>query len=75
MKITVIGSGYVGLVSGACLAELGNEVLCLDVDAHKINILQQGGVPIYEGPAFALCHRCPCARGVARVLGAGSGSV
>ena len=48
MKITVIGSGYVGLVSGACLAELGNEVLCLDVDAHKINILQQGGVPIYE---------------------------
>lgn len=48
MKITVIGSGYVGLVSGACLAELGNEVLCLDVDAHKISILQQGGVPIYE---------------------------
>lgn len=34
MKITVIGSGYVGLVSGACLAELGNEVLCLDVDTH-----------------------------------------
>src|SRR3989338_8488641 len=48
MKITVIGSGYVGLVSGACLAELGNDVLCLDVDPHKIAILQQGGVPIYE---------------------------
>jgi len=48
MKITVIGSGYVGLVSGACLAELGNDVLCLDVDPHKIEILQQGGVPIYE---------------------------
>src|SRR5450830_1958168 len=48
MKITVIGSGYVGLVSGACLAELGNDVLCLDVDPRKIAILQQGGVPIYE---------------------------
>jgi UDPglucose 6-dehydrogenase len=48
MKITVIGSGYVGLVSGACLAELGNDVICLDVDPHKINILNNGGVPIYE---------------------------
>lgn len=48
MKITVIGSGYVGLVSGACLAELGNNVLCLDIVPRKISILQQGGVPIYE---------------------------
>ncbi len=48
MKITVIGSGYVGLVSGACLADLGNNVLCLDVDPRKIAVLQQGGVPIYE---------------------------
>lgn len=48
MKITVIGSGYVGLVSGACLAELGNDVLCMDVDPRKIALLQQGGVPIYE---------------------------
>jgi len=48
MKITVIGSGYVGLVSGACLAELGNDVLCLDVDPRKIAILNSGGVPIYE---------------------------
>jgi UDPglucose 6-dehydrogenase len=48
MKITVIGSGYVGLVSGACLADLGNDVVCLDVDPGKIAILQQGGVPIYE---------------------------
>lgn len=48
MKITVIGSGYVGLVSGACLAELGNDVLCLDLDPEKIAILQQGRVPIYE---------------------------
>jgi UDPglucose 6-dehydrogenase len=48
MKITVVGTGYVGLVSGACLAEMGNEVLCLDVDAEKINILKNGGVPIHE---------------------------
>ncbi|MCR4299258.1 MAG: UDP-glucose/GDP-mannose dehydrogenase family protein [Gallionella sp.] len=48
MKITVIGSGYVGLVSGACLAELGNDVICLDVDPRKIEILSTGGVPIYE---------------------------
>ncbi len=48
MKITVIGSGYVGLVSGACLAELGNDVVCMDVDERKIALLQQGGVPIYE---------------------------
>ena len=56
MKITVIGSGYVGLVSGACLAELGNDVLCLDVDARKIALLQAGGVPIYEPGLDALIH-------------------
>ncbi len=48
MKITVIGTGYVGLVSGTCLAEVGNDVLCLDVDASKIAILNDGGIPIYE---------------------------
>lgn len=48
MKITVIGSGYVGLVSGACLADLGNDVICLDVDQRKIDLLNSGGVPIYE---------------------------
>lgn len=48
MKITLIGSGYVGLVTGACLAESGNTVFCLDVDKNKINILNEGGVPIYE---------------------------
>jgi UDPglucose 6-dehydrogenase len=48
MKITIIGTGYVGLVSGVCFAELGNDVLCLDVDAVKIKLLQSGGVPIYE---------------------------
>ncbi len=48
MKITVIGTGYVGLVSGTCLAEVGNDVLCLDLDAEKIRILNSGGMPIHE---------------------------
>ena len=48
MKITVVGTGYVGLVSGACMAEVGNDVLCLDLDADKIRILNEGGIPIYE---------------------------
>ena len=48
MKITVIGTGYVGLVSGTCLAEVGNDVLCLDVDEDKIRVLNDGGIPLHE---------------------------
>lgn len=48
MKITIIGTGYVGLVSGACLADLGNDVLCVDLDHKKIEILAGGGIPIHE---------------------------
>jgi len=48
MKITVVGTGYVGLVTGACLAEMGNHVLCLDVDPRKIDMLNAGGIPIHE---------------------------
>jgi len=48
MKVTVVGTGYVGLVSAACLAEMGNDVLCLDIDPGKVRILQEGGVPIHE---------------------------
>jgi UDPglucose 6-dehydrogenase len=57
MKITVIGTGYVGLVSGTCLAEVGNDVLCLDVDADKIRILNEGGIPIYEPGLEAMVAR------------------
>ncbi len=48
MKITIIGTGYVGLVTGACLAELGNNVFCLDVDQRKIDLLNNGDIPIHE---------------------------
>lgn len=48
MKITVIGTGYVGLVTGACLADLGNLVLCVDIDQSKIAMLREGGIPIHE---------------------------
>src|SRR5215471_5263894 len=48
MKIAVVGTGYVGLVVGACLAENGNDVICVDKDASKISMLESGGMPIYE---------------------------
>ena len=57
MKVAVIGTGYVGLVSGACLAEVGNDVLCLDVDPAKIKILENGGIPIHEPSLLEMVRR------------------
>ncbi|MBL8519231.1 MAG: UDP-glucose/GDP-mannose dehydrogenase family protein [Betaproteobacteria bacterium] len=48
MKVSVVGTGYVGLVTGACLADVGNHVMCVDIDLKKIDILKSGGIPIYE---------------------------
>jgi UDPglucose 6-dehydrogenase len=48
MKITIFGSGYVGLVTGACFADVGNDVLCVDVDPRKVEMLQRGEIPIHE---------------------------
>ncbi len=52
MEVTVVGTGYVGLVSGACLAEMGNHVVCLDTDAELIGVLAAGGLPIRCGSRF-----------------------
>ena len=57
MKIAVIGTGYVGLVTGTCLAETGNDVLCIDIAANKVKQMQQGKVPIYEPHLDVLFER------------------
>jgi UDPglucose 6-dehydrogenase len=57
MKVTVYGSGYVGLVTGTCLAEVGNDVLCVDIDQAKIDMLLGGEVPIYEPGLDALVEK------------------
>lgn len=56
MRVTIYGSGYVGLVTGACLAQVGNEVLCVDVDEEKIEQLNQGQIPIYEPGLEEIIH-------------------
>lgn len=58
MKITVIGTGYVGLVSGACLADLGHDVFCVDKDINKISSLKDGVIPIYEPGLEDVVKRC-----------------
>jgi UDPglucose 6-dehydrogenase len=62
MKISVIGTGYVGLVTGACLADVGNDVLCIDVDEKKIQRLRAGEIPIHEPGLEAVVERGVAAR-------------
>ena len=57
MKVTIFGTGYVGLVTGTCLAEMGNHVLCVDVDADKIARLERGEIPIFEPGLESLVKR------------------
>lgn len=57
MKLTMHGAGYVGLVTGACLAEVGNDVVCVDVDQAKVDLLNAGGIPIYEPGLTDLVQR------------------
>ena len=56
-RICVLGTGYVGLVSGACLADLGNRVTCVDVDAERVDALRAGQVPFYEPGLDELVHQ------------------
>ncbi len=57
MKIAVVGTGYVGLVTGTCLAETGNEVICVDINEQKVKMMQEGQLPIYEPGLDLLFHR------------------
>ena len=58
MRIAMVGTGYVGLVSGACFSEFGHETVCVDLDANKIDELKRGVIPIYEPGLADVVKRC-----------------
>src|SRR5436190_3879080 len=62
MKLTIIGTGYVGLVTGTCFAEVGHQVICVDNDPEKVKVLQRGGIPIYEPRLEEMVKRNTAAR-------------
>ena len=66
MKIAVVGTGYVGLVAGACFAENGNEVVCVDKDEAKVRLLRRGRIPIYEPGLQEIVTRNASERAVLR---------
>src|SRR5690606_10723672 len=57
MNIAIIGTGYVGLVTGTCFAEMGNDVICVDIDERKVEMLCRGELPIYEPDLDVYLHR------------------
>src|SRR5580693_78109 len=69
MRIAVVGTGYVGLVVGACFAETGNDVTCIDKDAAKVQGLRRGKIPIYEPGLAELVHRNVAEKRLAFTLG------
>ncbi|EQD55217.1 UDP-glucose 6-dehydrogenase [mine drainage metagenome] len=75
MRITLFGTGYVGLVTGACLAEMGNHVLCVDIDADKIAALKQGVLPIFEPGLAPMVQRNHAAGLLGFTTDAGAGVV
>ena len=64
VKIAIVGTGYVGLVTGACFAEVGHQVVCVDNDPNKVAFLQGGGIPIYEPGLAELVQKNVAAEGV-----------
>ena len=58
MRITIFGSGYVGLVTGACFANVGNQVICVDIDQSKVDALSKGVIPIYEPGLEDIIKNC-----------------
>ncbi|MFQ5887082.1 MAG: UDP-glucose dehydrogenase family protein [Candidatus Hydrothermarchaeales archaeon] len=64
MKISIIGTGYVGLVTGACFADLGNDVICVDIDEERVNAINEGKPPIYESGLEKMLRRCLKAGGI-----------